>query len=315
MISGSVCLSHAPLMDKNRADPDVEKGFNRAIEQASRLVAQWKPDLAVVFFPDHFNGFFYDLMPSFCVGAAASSIGDYGSIPGNLDVPEEVAVAIATHAIRSHIDMALSYRMQVDHGAMQPIELLSSVYPITRVVPIFINCAAPPLPGFARVRAMAGAVGAWAMQTDQKVLFIASGGLSHDPPVAAIAGASPEVRARLIDGRGSTHAARLTRQSRVYTAGSEYKAGTTSLQALNPEWDRAFADALIRGDLAVGDRWTDREITERGGRGAHEVRTWIAALAALSAGGGYAAALEFYEPVAEWITGIGLMTATPRQAA
>ena len=32
--------------------------------------------------PNHYNGFFYNLMPPYCLGYAATSIGDYGSQAG-----------------------------------------------------------------------------------------------------------------------------------------------------------------------------------------------------------------------------------------
>lgn len=315
MLSGAVCISHSPLMEKNRADPAVERRFEAAIGEAARQIADWGPDVAIVFFPDHFNGFFYDLMPSFCIGAVANSLGDFGSVPGALDVPEELAVSLAAAVTRAGVDVALSYRMEVDHGATQPVELLSAVYPLTRIIPVFINCAAPPRPTFARVRALGEAVGAWAAASDLNVAVLASGGLSHDPPIPAMKGASPDVRAKLIDGRAASHAARLARQTRVFNAGHDYVAGTSKLRPLNPEWDRAFLDHLVRGDLTVGDSWDDDEITRLGGRGAHEVRTWVAAFAALQASGGYEATVGFYEPIQEWITGIALTTATPRSAA
>ncbi|MCX5495529.1 3-carboxyethylcatechol 2,3-dioxygenase [Kaistia dalseonensis] len=314
MIAGAVCLSHSPLMDHNRADAGVEARFNAALKSASRKIAEWEPDLCVVFFPDHFNGFFYDLMPAFCIGAAANSIGDFGSVPGQLDVPEDIAVDIATSCTRSGVDIALSYRMQVDHGAVQPVELLSEFHSLTRIVPIFINCAAPPRPTFARVRALGEAVGVWANRTSQRVLFLASGGLSHDPPIPAMKGATPDVRAKLIDGRAASHAARLSRQTRIHGAGHAYVSGTSPLRPLNPTWDRDFLDHLTREDLTVGDDWRDDDITEAAGRGAHEVRSWIAAFGALSAAGHFQTTVEFYEPVPEWITGMAIATATPRSA-
>ena len=50
---------------------------------------------------------------------------------------------------------------------------------------------APPFTPIGRVRALGRAIGAWAANLDQKVLFIASGGLSHDPPVPRMAKATP----------------------------------------------------------------------------------------------------------------------------
>jgi 2,3-dihydroxyphenylpropionate 1,2-dioxygenase len=90
-----------------------------------------------------------------------------------------------------------------------------------------------------------------------------------------------------------------------------YVDGTSPLLPLNPDWDRRFLDHMIAGDLTVGDGWSDAEIVKTGGRGGHETRTWIAALAALQATGGYDAEVAFYQPIKEWLTGTGILIARP----
>ena len=307
MIVGSVCMSHSPLLDRNRAGSDIEREFNDALRRAAEFVAGVEPDLTVVFHPDHINGFFYSLLPSFCVGIEGKSVGDYGTVAGKLDIPEGVAVDCATSALKSGVDVALSYRMEVDHGATQPLELLSQQRNLSRVIPIFINCVAAPRPTFARVRALGKAVGEWAARRPERILVIGSGGLSHDPPVPALATATPEVRARLIDGGPLTHGERLVRQNRALDEGHKLAAGTSKILPLNPTWARMLLDAFVDRKLDVLDEMEDEALTDIGGRGGHEVRTWVATLAAL--GAGYNAEVLFYEPIDEWITGMGIMTA------
>ncbi len=314
MIVGSVCLSHSPLKDRNRADPAVEARFDASVAQAAAFVEDASPDLAIVFYPDHVNGFFYGMLPSFCIGIAGASIGDYGTAAGALDIPEAQALDLAQSVLDAGVDAAISYSMKVDHGAVQPLEWLSDRHSLARVIPIFVNCAAPPLPTFARARALGAAVGAWAERADERVLIIGSGGLSHDPPVPAMATASSEVRTRLIEGGTLNHAQRHARQHRAHGEGGAMARKQSSLLPANPEWDRMVLDALSAGDLSVLDRASHKAITEAGGRGGHEVRTWVAALAAL--GPGYAATELFYAAIDEWITGMGIMQAVPaRQAA
>jgi 2,3-dihydroxyphenylpropionate 1,2-dioxygenase len=309
MIVGSICLSHSPLRDQNHPPAEVEARFDAALLKAAGLVADQQPGIAIVFYPDHINGFFYGLMPPFCIGIAASSVGDYGTAAGVLDVPGDRASDLARHVLNAGVDLAVSHRMQVDHGAMQPIEWLSEQYPLTRVIPIFVNCAAAPLPTFARARALGEAVGEWARSAPERVLILGSGGLSHDPPMPNLASASPEVRERLIAGTPLNHAARLARQNRARKEGHAMAAGKSSLLPVNPAWDRHLLDAFEIGDLAVLDDVADDEITQTGGRGGHEARAWVAALAAL--GPDYRSSELFYEAVHEWITGMGILWAAP----
>ncbi len=310
MITAALCMSHSPLMDRNRAAAEVEAGWSGAIQAASRFVEDGSPDLAVVFFPDHTNGFLYDLLPSFCVGVAGTAIGDFGTVPGTLDIPQEVAADCAAYCIGSGVDVAISYNMKVDHGGVQPLEMLAAHHVLTRMVPIFVNCAAPPRPTFERVRVLGRAVGEWARDRPERILVIGSGGLSHDPPLPSIATATGAVATRLREGGPLSYADRLARQTRVLNGGLAFSAGTSPLRPLNPEWDRNFLAELAGGSLSVLDDQDDEAITATAGCGAHELRCWIAALSALAGTGSYTADPIFYAPVNEWITGMGVLTAS-----
>lgn len=309
MIAGCICLSHSPLKDRNRPRAAVEQRFARAIESAASFVAEQKPDLTVVFYPDHLNGFFYNLLPSFCIGLEGASIGDYGTAAGKLDIPEDRAADLARSVITAGVDAAISHSMKVDHGGVQPLEWLSEKHPLFKMIPIFVNCASPPLPTFERARALGRAVGDWARRAPDRVMIIGSGGLSHDPPVPALASAPPEVRNLLVTGGSLDFAQRFRRQHRAHEEGNAMAVGHSTLLPANAEWDRKLLDAFISGDLSILDDETDTAISQVGGRGGHEARAWIAALAAL--GPNYSAQELFYEVVDEWITGMGIMQATP----
>jgi 2,3-dihydroxyphenylpropionate 1,2-dioxygenase len=309
MIIGAVCLSHSPLMDRNRAPADVEADWSDAVRQAASFIADGSADLVVVFYPDHLNGFLYDLMPCFCIGAGGNSLGDFGTIPGMLDIPERLAANCASHCIAQGIDTALSYNMQVDHGGAQPLEMLCVEGRPAPFIPIFINCAAPPRPTFQRARALGRAVGEWARSRSERIVLIGSGGLSHDPPLPSVATAVGESGRRLRGGGALSHADRLERQHRVHSEGMRSSTGECSFRPLNPDWDRQILADFASGNLDTIDALSDDAITATGGSGAHELRCWVAALSAL--GDHYTADELFYAPVDQWITGMGVLTARP----
>ena len=87
-------LSHTPLMGANDPPAEVSSAVTTALTQARLEVAAYDPELVVLFAPDHYNGVFYDLMPPFCIGAAANAVGDFGSAAGPLNVDGEAARAI-----------------------------------------------------------------------------------------------------------------------------------------------------------------------------------------------------------------------------
>jgi 2,3-dihydroxyphenylpropionate 1,2-dioxygenase len=184
------------------------------------------------------------------------------------------------------------------------------------VVPVFINCVAEPIGPARRARLLGSVIGSTAASLNRRVLIIGSGGLSHDPPVPRLEDAAPDVAAALIsEGRRLTPEQRAARQLRVIQAGRDYAAGVSTMQPLNPDWDRNLLAVLASGELEQIDAWTTDWFTEQGGHSAHETRTSIAAYAALAAAGAYEVTSSFYEPIPDWIAGFAVTTALPRSNA
>lgn len=302
-------LSHSPLIGKSDPAPDVVARVDAAVTEARAKVDAFAPDLVVLFAPDHYNGFFYKAMPPFCLGTDAVSAGDFGSAAGRVLVDEDAARHLARGVLDRDIDLTISARMTVDHGLVQPLEVLFGGIDRVPVVPVFINGVAAPLGPMRRIRALGEAVGRAAADLDRRVLFIGSGGLSHDPPVPVLEGAPPRVADALIEGIAPTPEQRERAEARVVRAGREFAAGTTPMIPLNPEWDARVMDICASGDLSEVDGWSVEWIGAQGGGSAHEVRTWVAAFAALSAVGSYAIGPRFYEPIPEWIAGFGVQYA------
>ncbi|GAA3231513.1 3-carboxyethylcatechol 2,3-dioxygenase [Pseudonocardia petroleophila] len=306
----AVCtLSHSPLMGENDPAPEVAAAVDAAFAQARAFIAEFAPELVLLLGPDHYNGFFYDMMPPFCLGTGATSVGDYRTAEGPLSVDRDAAYALVRHVLAEGLDLAYSERMFVDHGLAQPLEILFGGLDAVPVVPVFINSVAEPLGPVSRVRQLGEALGRAAAALDRRVLVVGSGGLSHDPPVPQLESASPQVAERLIAGRHPTAAQRAEHEQRVYAAGRAFAAGTATIAPLNPAWDQRLMALLAAGDFAQIDRWTNAEFVEQGGHSSHEVRTWIAAYAALSTAGPYEVRSSFYRPIPEWIAGFGVTTA------
>lgn len=305
------CLSHTPLHGYVDPAPEVVTEVARVQAAARERVRAFSPELIVIFAPDHFNGFFYDVMPPFCIGAAAYAIGDFKSLAGPLPVPTDLATALAQAVLDADVDVSLSYRMQVDHGCADALEALTGGLDCYPVIPVFINSVAPPMATLRRARLLGDAVGRFLAQTGKRVLVVGSGGISHEPPVPELAGATAEVAERLIAGRNPPAESRAARQARTVAAARAFAVGDSPLHPLNPEWDRAFVARLASGDVTSVDDMTNDAITRDGGKSAHEIRTWVAAFGALAAYGPFRASLDYYRAIPEWIAGFATMHATP----
>ena len=197
-------MSHSPLLELSQPPAELAADVETAFAAARKFINEYDPELVVVFGPDHYNGFFYELMPQFCIGLAATSIGDFGSTPGPLDVPRDIAEGLAQAALDGGVDLAVSLRMEVDHGMVQPLEILFGGLDTVPTVPFFINSVAPPFTPVHRVRALGEALGRYLSGLDKRVLLIGSGGLSHEPPVPTLETAPPHVVEGLIAGRHPT---------------------------------------------------------------------------------------------------------------
>jgi 2,3-dihydroxyphenylpropionate 1,2-dioxygenase len=302
-------MSHSPLLNLPGPSRDLLDDIDGALTQARDFVADFNPEIVVIFAPDHYNGFFYRTMPPFCIGTDAQGVGDYGTHKGPLDVPETTAVACAKAVLSAGVDVAISASMDVDHGTVQPLEKLFGSATARPVIPIFINSVATPLGPLHRCRTLGTAVGSYLATLDKRVLVIGSGGLSHDPPVPTLATAVPQVVERIVHGQPMTPEQRSARQTAVMEAAKSFAAGDSPLQPLNPEFDRKFLEIIDNGKLDDLDKWSNAFIAGEGGNSAHEIRTWVAAFAALAAAGRYETGVRYYRAVPELIAGFAVRTA------
>jgi len=76
------CLSHTPVFGKAAITAETEWEVRSALAKPRAQIGAFDPDVVLLFAPDHYAGFFHGLMPPFCIGLAADSIGDYGSSEG-----------------------------------------------------------------------------------------------------------------------------------------------------------------------------------------------------------------------------------------
>lgn len=311
MPAALLAMSHSPLLHHNPPAEEIQAELDAKFAEVKKFVRDYDPDQIVVFWPDHFNGFFYELMPPFCIGFEAFGTGDYGSFDGDLNVPTPVAEKLAQFVLEQGVDIAISRRMEVDHGAVQPMEIAyDGDVNAKPVIPIYTNGVARPFAPVSRVRAMGAAVGEFFRDSDQRILFIASGGLSHDPPLPRWDQATPEQRAMLLSREARTPETRAAREARVIETGKKFARGEADIMDIAPEWDLQFMADCKSGDPSRFDAYNFTEMEAVAGHSSHEVRTWVAAFSALHAANpDFEIGIDYYRPIPEFIAGFGIITA------
>jgi 2,3-dihydroxyphenylpropionate 1,2-dioxygenase len=281
--SMSLCLSHSPGLARDREE-NYGHEFRAGLRRVRDAVAAWKPSLVVFFGSDHRRAF-RDVLPSVSVVLSAEGLGDLNSPTGPYDVPAEVAADLAARLIAEDFDIAITRHIALDHGFGQTTADVLGALDAVPLIPVFINCATPPLIRPARAIALGAAVGRILSERDERVLYIGSGGLSHNPPTLALTdkGLSEEERRAI---------------SQQYREAAK--------DDIRPEWDEAFLRNLGRADTTWAEELTHDDLAPAG-VGVHEIRTWLAAYAAA----GKPMTKVAYEPVREWITGMGIAISHP----
>ncbi len=309
-----VCTSHSPLMYCYARPPPCHEATERLFTERAAAVRAFDPELVVVFGPDHFNGFFLQLMPPFCAGIRCTAVADIGGFAGQLKVPEAEAMACIGHVRDAGVDLAASYQMTVDHGFSQTMfRILGGVdaYP---AIPIFINGIAPPYVPFKRSRLLGEAVGRFAAGLGRRVLFLASGGMSHNPlryyPKYGTGG--EQVSGYQLSGghgAGLTSEQWLERLDVMHREGAQMLVDGTRTRAdlkLNPEVDLDFLEIISSGELGQVDDLDPVWMVEHAGIGSLELHTWIAAAAANCAAGGSIPTVDIYSEALEYGIAFGM---------
>lgn len=301
-IQGLVAMSHSPFWDMS---PDVRgagETFVQGVNEARRLLQQNRPDAFVVFGPDHFRNFFYDVLPPFCIGIGkVSGFGDYGTPEGDLPVANALGKFIYEAVVGSGFDPAFSLNMGIDHGISQPYAVLDPALKIP-MVPIMVNASGAPRPPLRRCYEFGRAVGdaIRAYSGSGRIMILASGGLSHwiKPVSADDPNTTEDIRDYVVNGRS-----RAVQYSAARDASLQERIRQGVDGNVNAEWDRWFLDRVSAGDLESIFALSDESLQSQAGNGAHELRTWLAALGAWRGD-----VRNFsYEPVRSWVTGMGCL--------
>ena len=303
-IAAGIAMSHSPMIMTNQAGGG-EKGqrFLKTVAGMKKWLEDIGADVIILISDDHFNSYFYDHMPSFTIGIdRCEGWGDWHIPEYQIPVEQELAKHVLDTGLANNVDFAFSMRMKVDHGHTQAVHFLNPDLKLP-VVPIAVNTAAPPLPTMDRCfqvgEVVRKAIESW--ESDKKVAIVASGGISHWVPIPKIDSEKPEDQELikvLTNGRqeiGQLDEYLNTRKTRV-----------TSLKSgpVNEEWDREFLRLITEKDYQALRQWSPDFIEENGGNGGQEIHNWLVLLGILQ---GLEPEVAYYEPIPEWVTGMGVV--------
>ncbi len=298
-----ICASHSPLLYCYKKEPENWQELQSSFKAQTEAIRAFDPELVIAFGSDHFNGFFLKMMPSFCVGFEAEAVADIGGFPGPLDVPADIAKDLVSELRNQKIDTSVSYKMTVDHAFSQTLQIMLDGISSRPVIPIFINCITPPYVPFIRSRMLGEAVGRFSEKLGKRVLFLASGGMSHHPTRYYPAPGEGEEAVAAWQLSGGEDPNSLSKQQwleRLYNMHHEgaemiiQGERTAKQMFLNADADWRFLNVFKENRLEEYDSWNQEEMIAEAGIGSMELHTWIAGAAAHRIVGGSRPQISFY---------------------
>jgi 2,3-dihydroxyphenylpropionate 1,2-dioxygenase len=306
-----VGASHSTLMNTHWEQTKDQRGasdFRDALAVAREAVAAACPDVVVIIGSNHFRGFWLDLIPAFTLGVGeVIASGESGTPKGPVQTDPVFAQRLAGSLMDAGTEVAISARLQIDHGQTHALQYLLPGLDVP-VVPLVINVFAAPLPRLDRcvalgrnlAAAIAGAPG------DQRVAVIASGGLSHRLPWPEH-WYEPEGE----DEEFLVQAWLNGRNDWASYDGRRREIITSAQSTIFSDFDLEFLDALDHGALQQYATLSTDDLNEVAGNGGQELRTWLT----------MAAALDFvpgrtvnYTAMPEWLTGMAVALVEPGTA-
>ncbi|HLH27082.1 MAG TPA: hypothetical protein VK066_31570 [Chloroflexota bacterium] len=111
-----------------------------------------RPDALIVFANDHFDNFFLDNMPGFCIGVARQAEGPFWyeheiqRIPRyRAPVHEALAADVLRKGIEAGVDFAFAREFRMDHAFCVPLSFVAPNQDLP-IIPVYTNVWAYPLP-------------------------------------------------------------------------------------------------------------------------------------------------------------------------
>lgn len=300
--------SHSTLMNTHWdkvVHRERAEAFRDSLAAARQRLLDASPDVAVIIGSNHFRGLFLDMIPAFTLGIGeVIAAGEAGTPSGPQRSDPAFARQLATHLVERGVEVAISARLQIDHGQSHAIQYLLDGVDIP-IVPLVINVFAQPLPTLERCaelgRRLAEAV---ALDTGgRRVVVIASGGLSHQLPWPSDwSDPQNEDEEFLVDawlnGRGEWE--RFDRRRREIIVAAQ--------PSIFEDFDREFLADLEAGELEKYLLLTTADLEKVAGNGGQELRTWFTMAAAVGFAPG---AVLCYSAMPEWLTGMGTAVIDP----
>lgn len=271
-IVGAFLVPHDPVMYVAPEAPSQAQrdAVHAAFRSCSERLAALKPTTVIIIGCDHYMLFGPQCLPSYLI-ATGDVDGPIDQLPGLkrsvLNNNEPLAGHIAAHGKAHGFDWAVARAFTVDHAVAIPQQLI--VEPLRKA-----GSDIKTIPVYL------------ACTVDPYITFRRAAELGEQIR-AAVAAFPADERVVVIGSGGISH-----------------WVGSAQMGRVNESFDREVLDYVLNDNLDGLCALSDSYIVEHGGEGGMEIRNFACAMGAVPGARGE---LIAYEPVPEWVTGLGFV--------
>lgn len=187
-IVSAVALTHNPRIfwNADAAEPEDRQWVYDTFAKVSAALQESRPDSVILLANDHFDNFFLDNMPQFCVGLAETASGPFWYEQEIQKLPSYTATIdrrlgeyILRKGVDAGIDLGYAHEFKFDHAFTVPLHFLLPNRNVP-IVPIYTNVFAYPIASTQRFydvgRALREVIAA--RPTNERIAVIASFNMS-----------------------------------------------------------------------------------------------------------------------------------------
>ncbi len=182
MIAGAFALAHTPqlIARPETEDRDLVLRVHAAFARVKARLEALRPDALAVIAGDHVEAFFLDGVPAFAVYVGQACAGVFGPYRYRFPIHEPLARAVVEQGIERGFDLLYTQDRPLDYAFFVPLHFTMPAPPVP-IVPLHVNVYLPPQPTPRRCYAWGQALGAILEARPERVVLLASGGMSHYP--------------------------------------------------------------------------------------------------------------------------------------
>jgi len=182
MLVGAFACAHTPqlLIRPPTEDRDLVLRVHAAFARVKRRIEALRPDAIAIVAGDHVEAFFLDAVPALAVYAGAECAGVFGPYRYRFPIHEPLARSIVEQGIERGFDLLYTQGAALDYAFYVPLHFTMPAPPVP-IVPLHVNVYLPPQPLPRRCYEWGAALGGILRARPERIVLMASGGLSHFP--------------------------------------------------------------------------------------------------------------------------------------